>query len=119
MPTRSSSRPVPASLPIWEAGGAPSTPPTPTRGSGARDSPRGNVYSYAIKASVATRLRGIEFRTLFVPTALCGAPHRVFVLDEGDTALARDPVSGRVGDLSVTWRVREFGLLGGDTISSF
>jgi hypothetical protein len=86
---------------------------------GVGTAPRGAVHAFALKSSVPKQLGGITFRSLFVPSALCAAPHRVFVLDEGDTALARDPVSGRVSDLSLTWRVREFGLLGGDTISTF
>lgn len=82
---------------------------------------RGVVYAYALKAKppIPSPLPGIEFRGLFVPAALCAGAGKVFVLDEGDTTLARDPVTGRVSDLSTYWRVREFGLLGGDTTSTF
>jgi hypothetical protein len=88
---------------------------------GVGTAPRGAVYAYALKARppVPSPLPGIEFRSLFVPAALCAGAGKVFVLDEGDTTLARDPVTGRVSDLSTYWRVREFGLLGGDTVSTF
>lgn len=79
---------------------------------------RGEVYAFALKARppVPAPLPGIEFRGLFVPTAMCAGNDQVFVLDQGDTALARDPVTGRVADLSTYWRVRQYGLLGGDTV---
>jgi hypothetical protein len=88
---------------------------------GVGTAPRGEVHAYALKAKppVPVPLPGIEFRGLFVPAALGAGGGKVFVLDQGDTALARDPVSGRVTDLSTYWRVREYGLLGGDTISTF
>ena len=88
---------------------------------GAGTAPRGAVYAYALKARppVPSPLPGIEFRSLFGRAALCAGAGKVFVLDEGDTTLARDPVTGRVTDLSTYWRVREFGLLGGDTVSTF
>jgi DNA-binding beta-propeller fold protein YncE len=83
--------------------------------------PRGAVHAFALKARPPrpAPLPGMEFRSLFVPAALCAGGSRVFVLDQGDTALARDPVTGRVTDLSTYWRVCEFGLLGGDPISTF
>ena len=99
---------------------------------GAGTAPRGAVYAYALKAKPPTPspLPGIDFRSLFVPAALCAGAGRVFVLDEGDTCLARlDPSTGRcdstggwsnrISDLSTYWRVREYGLLGGDTLSTF
>ena len=79
-----------------------------------------------------------SFQNLFNPVALAaggdglGAPlNRVFVLDQGDTCVARaNPVSGMCGDLSNGWklgvsdlrhywRVRVYGLLGGDTLGTF
>jgi len=99
---------------------------------GVGTAPRGAVYAFALKARppVPAPLPGIEFRTLFVPAALCSSPGRVYVLDQGDTCLARtNPATGscdttggwngKVTDLSSYWRVREFGLLGGDTLSTF
>jgi hypothetical protein len=86
-----------------------------------------------VKAFARTRpdsIPGIEFPTLFNPVALCSGDGKVFVLDQGDTCLARiNPSNGRcdstagwdnrITDLSKYWRVREYGLLGGDTISTF
>lgn len=104
------------------------------RRSGFGTAPRGEVYGYALKARppVPAPLPGIEFRSLFVPTALCSGDGKVFVLDQGDTCLARlNPATGRcdtlgdpawnnrVTDLTTYWRVREYGLLGGDTLSTF
>ncbi len=88
---------------------------------GTGTAPRGEVYGFAIKARPPTPapLAGIEFQRLFVPVAMCANRNQIFVLDRGDSALARDPATGRVGDLSLTWQVREYGLLGGDTLSAF
>jgi hypothetical protein len=109
---------------------------------------RGTVLSYArLKPSgPQAPIPGIEFRTLFNPVALCaggdGAAstgNRIFVLDQGDTTLARlNPLTHQYGDttglsttllgkwrlndvsdLGLYWRVREFGLIGGDTLSTF
>jgi hypothetical protein len=80
---------------------------------------RGDVLAFALKARppVPAPLPGIDFQGgLFVPAALCAGNGFVFVLDQGDTALARDQVSGRISDLSTYWRVRQYGLLGGDTV---
>lgn len=88
---------------------------------GSGTAPRGDVFAFALKARPPrpAPLAGIEFRSLFVPAALCAGASNVFVLDQGDSALARDPANGRVSDLSLTWRVRQYGLLGGDTLSTF
>lgn len=93
---------------------------------------RGEVHGYARLAPGGTPqpIAGLDFPTLFNPIALCAGGNRVFVLDQGDTCLARtNPATGtcdstggwgqRITDLSKYWRVREFGLLGGDTISTF
>ncbi len=91
--------------------------------------PRGEVRAYPLTRPVP--IAGIDFRTLFNPGALCAGGNRVFVLDLGDTCLARaNPVTGmcndttagwnqRISNLGLYWRVREYGLLGGDTISTF
>ena len=95
--------------------------------------PRGTVLGYALRAQPPTPapLHGIEFHQLFVPAALCGAKGRVFVLDEGDTCLARaNPGTGQCGDttggwrgdisdLNSYWHVRKYGLLGKDPLSTF
>jgi DNA-binding beta-propeller fold protein YncE len=101
---------------------------------------RGEVHSYARLRATGpqTPLPDIDFPTLFNPVALAsggdglgGANNRVFVLDRGDTCMARqNPRSGsctdtsggwtnRVSHLEYFWRVREFGLLGRDTLSTF
>ena len=90
--------------------------------------PRGEIRAYPLTRP--TPVAGIDFPTLFNPVAMCSAPGRVFVLDLGDSCLARlNPATGRcdssrgwnhrITDLSKYWRVREYGLLGGDTISTF
>jgi hypothetical protein len=115
---------------------------------GTGTAPRGEVLAYArLKPSgPQTPLPGIVFQGLFNPAALCAggdgassAGNRVFVLDQGDTLLARvNPVTliygdttgitttlrgkwrpSNVSNLGLYWRVREYGLLGGDTISTF
>ena len=99
---------------------------------------RGEIHAYPLTRS--TPIDGIEFPTraggsddnlLFNPVALCSGGNRIFVLDQGDTCLGRaNPTTGACGDttgrwnlrishLDLYWRVREYGLLGGDTISTF
>jgi len=91
------------------------------QGPGIGTSLRGHVSGYALKARPPTPapLPGIDFLNLFNPHALCAGRGQVFVLDQGDSLLARDPATGRVGELSLTWRVRQYGLLGGDTVGTF
>jgi DNA-binding beta-propeller fold protein YncE len=107
---------------------------------GSGPAPRGEVLSYARLKPTGpqTPIPGIAFGTLFNPVALCAGgngagavANRIFILDQGDTCLARanpstglcdDPTGGwkgRVRDLGLYWRVREYGLLGGDTLSTF
>jgi len=101
---------------------------------GVGPAPRGAVYGFALKAKPPTPppLAGIYFPTVFVPTALAASASHVFVLDQGDTCMARRDANGfchptpadttwdnHITDLSSYWRVREYGLLGGDTISTF
>lgn len=78
---------------------------------------RGSMSAYPLTRP--TPITGIDFPTLFNPQAVCAGSNRLFVLDQGDTALARDPADGRITNLSLYWRVREFGLLGGDTLGTF
>ena len=107
---------------------------------GSGTAPRGEVLAYArLKATgPQAPIPGITFPGLFNPVALCAggdgagrSGNRIFILDQGDTCLARaNPVSGscddpsggwngRVRDLGLYCRVREYGLLGGDTVSTF
>jgi hypothetical protein len=96
--------------------------------------PRGDVRSYARKLStgVPAPIPGVSFATLFSPVALASGSSRIWVLDQGDSCLARtnpatpavcDPgytaLGRRVTNLLATWRVREYGLLGGDTVTTF
>lgn len=71
-------------------------------------------------------------RSLFNPVAIASAQNKLFVLDAGDSCMARyDAARGTcqanttpfapnfIQDLSAYWRVREYGLGGGDTVSTF
>jgi len=98
----------------------------------------GDVYLFPLTRGQP--ILSTRFLHLFNPVALAaggdgtGAPlNRVFVLDQGDTCVARrNPISGGcaaadtvggwthgVSDLRHYWRVGVYGLLGGDTISTF
>lgn len=102
--------------------------PDDTCSSGGPDVPRGDVRLYPLKAGsgVPTPIDATYFqplRTLFNPVALASAQNKLFVLDQGDTCLARNhspgPGSGVITDLRAYWRVREYDLSGGDTLSTF
>lgn len=86
----------------------------------------------------STPIRGTDFFHLGNAVALAaggdgaGGPiKRVYALDKGDTCIARrNPISqdckdysggwlGNVSDIKHYWHVREYGLLGGDTLSTF
>jgi hypothetical protein len=95
-------------------------------GTGVDTTPRGSVVSYALTRP--TPIAGIDFLQLFNPIALCSGGGRVFVLDRGDSCIAHggDPSGGtcagwgsKVSRLKWTWRVKEYSLLGGDTLSTF
>jgi hypothetical protein len=82
--------------------------------------PRGEVRAYPFTRPQP--ITSIAFPGLFNPVALAAGAGHVFVLDEGDTCLARaEPGAGtcnvpgwnnRVSNLAAYWRVRQFGLLG-------
>jgi hypothetical protein len=76
--------------------------------------------------------------TLFRPVTIASATSKLFVLDQGDSCLAKfdvrrgtcvpdedttnatgHPFRSQVFDYSAIWRVREYGLGGGDTVSTF
>ena len=108
-------------------------------GSGGPAAPRGEVKLYAFSNPI--EIGAPYFNrplSLFNPVALSSAQNKLFVLDAGDTCLAKfDPARGTceadrdttssqgrphpsiVLDYRATWRVREFGLGGGDTLSTF
>ncbi len=85
---------------------------------------RGDVKSYPITGglhgspTVPTPLTGFHFDGLFSPIALCSANNLIYVLDQGDTCIARTPVGGatcnggRVTDLSHYWRAHVYDLAG-------
>jgi len=103
-------------------------------GSGGPDVPRGEVRLYPFTQPVPI---GPPFfdapRTLFNPVAVTAAQNLLFVLDQGDSCMAKfDPERGTceadavhngrpsiVYDYSAIWRVREYAITGGDTISTF
>jgi hypothetical protein len=102
--------------------------------SGPPSVPRGSVALYPFTQPVPI---GPPFfdppRGLFNPVAFASAQALLFVLDEGDSCMAKlDPQRGtcqadttrngrrsQIYDYTATWRVREFPLTGGDTISTF
>lgn len=108
---------------------------------GTGTAPRGRVLSYSRTSSsgVPAPIGGVApFVSLFNPMAITSggdgllrSNNRIYVLDQGDTCLARThavtarcdtvPPGGRylVHDLAHYWRVREYGLTGGDTLSTF
>lgn len=110
-------------------------------GSGPPSIPRGEV-----KLLPLTRPEPIgppyflPMQWLFNPVAISNGanPSRLFVLDQGDSCLAKydvrrnscapdedtthatgHPFRNQIFDYTATWRVREYGLGGGDTLSTF
>jgi hypothetical protein len=103
-------------------------------GTGGPETPRGEVRLYPFTQPVPIGSPFFDpLRTLFNPVALASAQYRIFVLDEGDSCMAKyDEVRGTceadethngrpsiVRDYAAVWRVREYALTGGDTISTF
>jgi len=96
-----------------------------------RGSP-GRVAEFATEAPVEIdRHRPLN---MINPAAICSDGARLYVLDQGDTLMARANQPCRyeascdsnlagftrpISDLSKYWRVREYQLYGGDTLSSF
>lgn len=95
--------------------------------------PHGSVGLYPL--SRPTPIVGDYFQpltSLFNPIAIASAQNKLFVLDAGDSCMAHyDPIRGTcranttpfapnfIKDLTAYWRVREYTLGGGDTISTF
>ncbi len=103
-------------------------------GSGGPAIPRGEVKRYAFTQQIVIGSPAFApLQTLFNPVALCAAQSSMFVLDEGDSCMAKfDPNRGTcqpdtarhgqqsiIFDYTATWRVREYPLIGGDTLSTF
>jgi hypothetical protein len=96
--------------------------------------PRGEVrlYPFTVNVPIGSPIFD-PLRSLFNPVAIASAQTRLFVLDEGDSCMAKlDPLrntcepdnarNGRpsiIWDYSATWRVREYSITGGDTVSTF
>ncbi|MFN8587706.1 MAG: hypothetical protein U0704_07860 [Candidatus Eisenbacteria bacterium] len=106
--------------------GAPIAPTDPI-------TPHGSLGLYPL--SRPTPIVGAYFQpltSLFNPIAVASAQNKLFVLDAGDTCMAHyDPVRGNclanttpfapnfIQNINAYWRVREYGLGGGDTVSTF
>jgi len=110
-------------------------------GTGGPAVPRGEVRLYPLTRPEAIGPPYFEaLRSLFNPVALSAgsSPVRLFVLDQGDSCRAKfdvrrnscepdpdttratgHPFRNQIYDYSSTWRVREYGLGGGDTVSTF
>ena len=103
-------------------------------GSGGPATPRGEVRLYPFTQPAAIGAPFFDpLLTLFNPIGIASAQNRLFVLDEGDSCMAKyDPVrstcqadtvhNGRpdiIRDYSAVWRVREYAITGGDTLSTF
>ncbi len=101
--------------------------------------PHGEVRLYAMaKPTVIGPPYFLPLSGLYNPIAVAAAQNRLFVLDAGDSCKARydvrrgtcepdadttsatgHPFRAQVFDYSAIWRVREFSLAGGDTLSTF
>lgn len=101
--------------------------------------PRGDVKLYPLTRPDAIGSPYFDpMRALFNPIAIAAATNKLFVLDQGDSCLAKfddqrntceaDPTPAtvtttprrhQIRDYLATWRVREYGLGGGDTLSTF
>lgn len=115
-----------------------------TGGSGGPALPRGEVRLYQLSRPDAIGPPYFTpMRWLFNPVAItsgsgAGEPPRLFVLDQGDSCMAKfdvrrnscepdedttratgHPFRNQIFDYAATWRVREYGLGGGDTVSTF
>lgn len=110
-------------------------------GTGGPSVPRGDVKLFPLTQPKPIGLPYFDdMRTLFNPIAISNGvnPTRLFVLDQGDSCLAKydvrrnscapdedttnatgHPFRNQVFDYTATWRVREYGLGGGDTVSTF
>jgi len=107
-------------------------------GSGPSSVPRGEVKLYPLTNPNPIGHPYFEpMRSLFNPVAIAAGRNGLFVLDQGDSCAAKfdvrlgtceadhDTTNGRIPfrnqifDYSSTWRVREFGLGGGDTMTTF
>lgn len=110
-----------------------------TGGSGGPATPRGEVRLYPLTQPKPIGAPYFDpLRALFNPIAIASATNKLYVLDQGDSCQAKfdvrrgtcepdadtthatgHPFRNQVFDYTAVWRVREYGLGGGDTISTF
>ena len=108
-------------------------------GSGGPDVPRGEVRLYPLSRPEPIGAPYFDaMRALFNPIAIAAATNKLFVLDQGDSCMAKfdarrsscapdpdttnatgHPFRNQIFDYTAVWRVREYGLGGGDTVSTF
>ncbi len=108
-------------------------------GTGGPSVPRGEVRLYPLTRPAPIGSPYFDpMLTLFNPVALASATNKLFVLDQGDSCQAKfdarrgtcapdadtthltgHPFRNQVFDYAAVWRVREYGLGGGDTLSTF
>lgn len=103
-------------------------------GTGGPSVPRGEVKLFPFSAPNPIGSPFFDpLQTLFNPVAIASAQNKLFVLDRGDSCMAKyDPNRGTceantvhggppsiILDYSSTWRVREYPIVGGDTVSTF
>lgn len=108
-------------------------------GTAGPDVPRGEVRLYPLTRPNAIGSPYFDpMSSLFNPIAIAAATNKLFVLDRGDSCLAKfdvrrntcepdrdttratgHPFRNQIFDYRATWRVREYGLGGGDTLSTF
>ncbi|MCE9627279.1 MAG: hypothetical protein K8R56_05100 [Candidatus Eisenbacteria bacterium] len=108
-------------------------------GSAGPSVPRGEVRLYPLtRPSPIGSPYFDPMRALFNPIAIAAGTNKLYVLDQGDSCLAKfddqrgtceadptpatvntQPRRSQVRDYLATWRIREYGLGGGDTLSTF
>ena len=101
--------------------------------------PRGGVFLFPLTNPNPIGPPYFEpMKTLFNPVAIAAGRNEMFVLDQGDSCMAKydarrgtceadvdtthvtgHPFRSQIFDYSSTWRVRQYTLSGGDTISTF
>jgi hypothetical protein len=74
---------------------------------GTTTAPRGEVKLYPLTRPEP--INDIVFPTVFNPVAMASGANNLFVLDRGDTSLARDPANSEIRDLFSYRRVRQYG----------
>jgi hypothetical protein len=108
-------------------------------GTGGPETPRGEVKLFPITRPEPIGAPYFDpMQALYNPVAIAAATNKLFVLDQGDSCRAKfdvvrntceadptpatvntTPRRSQVRDYLSTWRVREYGLGGGDTLSTF